>query len=99
MWNYFNSKAIPSESNQGGVNYSRWNDPETDKLIEEAGGIPDWPKRKELYCKAAARVVEGASHIYLYQRLNLQSFNTRVQGWVATPWGGPMWNSWDLWVK
>jgi peptide/nickel transport system substrate-binding protein len=99
MWNYFNSKAIPSESNQGGVNYSRWNDPETDKLIEEAGGIPDWPKRKELYCKAAARVVEGASHIYLYQRLNLQSFNTRVQGWIATPWGGPMWNSWDLWVK
>ena len=99
MWNYFNSKAIPSESNQGGVNYSRWNDAETDKLIDEAGSIPDWPKRKELYCKASARVVEGASHIYLYQRLNLQSFNTRVQGWVATPWGGPTWNSWDLWVK
>lgn len=99
MWNYFSSKAIPSESNQGGVNYSRWNDAETDKLIDEAGSIPDWPKRKELYCKASARVVEGASHIYLYQRLNLQSFNTRVQGWIATPWGGPMWNSWDLWVK
>jgi len=99
MWNYFNSKAIPSESNQGGVNYSRWNDAETDKLIDEAGSIPDWPKRKELYCKASARVVEGASHIYLYQRLNLQSFNTRVQGWIATPWGGPTWNSWDLWVK
>ncbi len=73
--------------------------PETDKLIEQAGSIPDWPKRKELYCQAAARVVEGASHIYLYQRLNLQSFNIRVQGWIATPWGGPMWNAWDLWVK
>ncbi len=99
MYNYFDSKSIPSPDNQGGVNYSRWNDPETDKLIEGAGSIPDWPQRKELYCKAAARVVEGASHIYLYQRLNLQSFNVRVQGWIATPWGGPMWNAWDLWVK
>ncbi len=99
MYNYFDSKSVPSPDNQGGVNYSRWNDPETDKLVEEAGSIPDWPKRKDLYCQAAARVVEGASHIYLYQRLNLQSFNTRVQGWIATPWAGPTWNVWDLWVK
>ncbi len=99
MYNYFDSKAIPSPDNQGGVNYSRWNDAETDKLIEQAGSIPDWPQRKALYCQAAARVVDGASHIYLYQRLNLQSFNIRVQGWIATPWGGPMWNAWDLWVK
>jgi peptide/nickel transport system substrate-binding protein len=99
MYNYFDSKSIPSEANQGGVNYSRWNDPETDKLIEQAGSLPDWLQRKALYCQAAARVVEGASQIYLYQRLNLQSFNTRVQGWIATPWDGPMWNAWDLWVK
>jgi len=99
MFNYFDGKSIPSPDNQGGVNYSRWNDPETDKLVEEAGSIPDWPKRKDLYCQAAARVVEGASHIYLYQRLNLQSFNARVQGWIATPWAGPTWNVWDLWVK
>ena len=99
MYNYFDSKSVPSPDNQGGVNYSRWNDPETDKLVEEAGSIPDWPKRKDLYCQAAARVVEGASHIYLYQRLNLQSFNTRVQGWISTPWAGPTWNVWDLWVK
>lgn len=99
MFNYFHSSSIPSPDNTGGVNYSRWIDAETDKLITEAGSIPDWPKRKELYCKAAARVVEGASHIYLYQRYNLQSFNVRVQGWLATPWAGPTWNVWDLWVK
>jgi peptide/nickel transport system substrate-binding protein len=99
MFNYFHSTSIPAPENQGGINYSRWNDPETDKLLAEAGSIPDWPKRKDLYCKAAARVVEGASHIYLYQRLNLQSFNNRVQGWIATPWSGPMWNAPDLWVN
>jgi len=99
MFNYFDSKSIPAADNQGGVNYSRWNDPQTDQLIEKAGSIPDWAQRKDLYCQAAARVVDGATHIYLYQRYNLQSFNTRVQGWIATPWGGPAWNPDDLWVK
>ena len=58
-----------------------------------------WKKDFLSPAQAAARIVEGASHIYLYQRYNLQSFNTRVQGWIATPWGGPTWNAWDLWVK
>ncbi len=99
MYTYFHSKSIPSPDNQGGINYSRWNDPDTDKLIDQAGSLPDWPARKDLYCKAAARVVDGATHIYLYQRFNLQGFNARVQGWLATPWGGPAWNAADLWVK
>ena len=99
MSNYFHSKNIPSPDNQGGVNYSRWNDPETDKFIDQAGSIPDWPKRKELYCQAAARIVDGASHIYLYQRFNLHTFNNRVQGWIASSWMGPLWNAEDFWVK
>lgn len=99
MFTYFDSKNIPSPDNQGGIDYSRWNDPQTDQLIEQAGSIPDWPKRKDLYCQAAQRVVEGASHIYLYQRFNLQSFNVRVQGWIPTPWAGPMWNAADIWIK
>jgi peptide/nickel transport system substrate-binding protein len=99
MFNYFHSSSIPSPDNQGGVNYSRWNDPETDKLIEKAGSLPDWNQRKPLYCQAAARITEGASHIYLYQRYNLQLFNTRVQGWIANSWAGPNWNIWDQWLK
>jgi peptide/nickel transport system substrate-binding protein len=99
MNTYFNSKSIPSPDNQGGVNYSRWNDPQTDQLIEKAGSIPDWSQRKDLYCQAAARVVDGATHIYLYQRYKLHSFNVRVQNWIATPWLGPAWNAADLWVK
>ncbi len=99
MFNYFDSKSIPSPDNQGGIDYSRWNDPQTDQLIEKAGTIPDWPQRKDLYCQAAQRIVDGASHIYLYQRFNLHSLNNRVQGWIATPWLGPLWNAADLWVK
>ncbi|MBI4790411.1 MAG: peptide ABC transporter substrate-binding protein [Chloroflexi bacterium] len=99
MFDYFTSKSIPSPDNQGGINYSRWNDPETDKLVDQAGSIPEWPQRKDLYCKAAARIVDGASHIYLYQRYKLHSFNVRVQDWIATPWLGPAWNAANLWVK
>jgi peptide/nickel transport system substrate-binding protein len=99
MFNYFHSKNIPSADNQGGANYSRWNDPETDKLIDQAGALFDWPKRKDLYCQAAARVVDGASHIYLYGRMTLQSFNTRVQGWLSSSWDGPLWNIADQWLK
>ena len=99
MFNYFHSSSIPSVDNQGGVNYSRWVDPQTDKLLEQAGSIPDWNQRKPLYCQAAARVVDGASHIYLYQRYNLQSFNARVQGWITNSWSGPTWNIWDQWLK
>ena len=95
MFNYFDSKSIPSPDNQGGINYSRWNDPQTDQLIEKAGTIPDWPQRKDLYCQAAKRVVDGASHIYLYQRFNLNSFNTRLQGWVPNGWNYVGWNSQD----
>lgn len=99
MYTYFDSKSIPSPDNQGGINYSRWNDPQTDQLIEKAGSIPDWAQRKDLYCQAAQRVVDGASHIYLYQRYKLHSFNVRVQGWIPTPWLGPAWNAANLWVS
>jgi len=97
--NYFASTSIPSATNQGGLNVSRWNDPETDRLLQEAGSIFDWGKRKELYCQVARRVVEGASHIYLYQSLNLNTFRDRVQGWIPNSWGGPGWNAADWWVK
>jgi peptide/nickel transport system substrate-binding protein len=99
MYNYFHSKSIPSPENKGGINYSRWNDPQTDKDIEEAGNTPDWNKRLQLYCDAAQRVVEGASHIYLYQRFDLDSYRDRLQGWVPNGWNNNGWNAQDWWVK
>ncbi|TMC60972.1 MAG: hypothetical protein E6J26_00485 [Chloroflexi bacterium] len=99
MFNYFDSKSIPSPDNQGGINYSRWNDPQTDQVIEKAGTIPDWPQRKDLYCQAAQRVAEGASHIYLYQRFDLDSYRDRMQGWIPNGWNNDGWNAYDWWVS
>lgn len=99
MRNYFASSSIPSEQNQGGINYSRWNDPDTDKLINEAGGSADQAKRKDLYCQAAKRITDGASHIYLYQRRDIDSYRDRLQGWVPNAWDNNGWNSADWWVS
>ena len=87
MYNYFDSKSIPSPDNQGGINYSRWNDPETDKLIEQAGSIPDWPQRKDLYCKAAARVVDGARINRRERRRVARDVQHLLRGEVKQPFG------------
>ena len=100
MTNYFASASIPSEQNQGGVNYSRWNDPQTDKDIADAAQSTDLNKRKELYCDAAKRVVDGASHIYLYQRRQINSARDWVQNFQGNPWAQTVsWNAADWWVS
>jgi peptide/nickel transport system substrate-binding protein len=93
------SIQIPSPENQSGANFTRWNDPETDRLLREANSIPDWPKRMEFYCKVAARTFEGISQIHLYQRMNLNAYRDRLQGWIPTTWGTIGWNAEDWWVK
>ena len=90
---------IPSPENQSGANITRWIDPQIGRLHGEALSILDWPKRKELYCKAAARTIEGVSQIHLYQRLSLHAYRDRLQGWIPTTWGKIGWNAEDWWVK
>ena len=99
MLNQHTSGSIPSEQNQGGQNYPRWNDPETDAAVKEGGNIPDQAKRKEAYCKAAKRVVDGAPHIYLYQRRDIDSYRDRLQGWIPNAWDNNGWNAADWWVS
>lgn len=94
----YTSGAIPSAENPAGANASRWSEPLTDALIEQAGSIGDWSQRKELYCQAGQRIADGYSRIYLYQRFRLASFNDRVQGWIPSSWMGLAWNAADLWV-
>lgn len=100
MLNYFTSGSIPSPENQGGINYSRWNDPQTDQDIAKAGTLTDLAERKKLYCDAAKRVTDGASHIYLYQRRQIGSARDSLQNFQANPWSGYLsWNAEDWWTN
>ena len=96
MMNLFYSKNIPSEANKGGVNYTRFNDPKIDALLEQAGSEPDANKRRDLYCQVIAAGQETTNMIYLYQRLKIDSYRDRLLGWVPNAWAAPTWNA-DIW--
>ncbi len=98
MMNLWYSKNIPSEQNKGGVNYTRLNDPKVDAILDQASKEPDTAKRKDLYCQLAQYTYDNANMIYLYQRLDLDSYRDRLLGWVENAWDNNGWNSenWSL---
>jgi peptide/nickel transport system substrate-binding protein len=99
MVKYFASWEIPSESNKAGTNFSRFADAKVDDLLKAAGGEPDMAKRLAMHCQVAGIAREAASVIYLYQRLKIDSYRDRLQGWVDNVWGNNGWNSQDWWIK
>lgn len=99
MVNLFASWTIPHEGNKGGTNYSRFSDPKVDELLRAAAKEPDMNKRKEMYCQIAKIGQEATNMVYLYQRLDLDSYRERLQGWVPNAWDNNGWNAEDWWLK
>lgn len=96
----FGSVNIPSDKNQNGTNYSRFNNPQVDDLLKKAAAEPDIAKRKDMYCQISQIVYDQAPVIYLYQRFGLDSYRDRVQGNVAgNAWADTGWDSANWWVK
>ncbi|MBM3135755.1 MAG: peptide ABC transporter substrate-binding protein [Chloroflexi bacterium] len=99
MTNLFSSWMIPHEGNKGGLNYTRFNDPQVDDLLKKAAAEPDMNKRRDLYCQIVKIGQEATNMIYLYQRLDLDSYRDRLQGWVPNAWDNNGWNAEGWWVK
>jgi len=99
MTNLFASWMIPHEGNKGGVNYTRFADPQVDDLLKKAAAEPDMNKRKDMYCQIVKIGQETTNMIYLYQRLDLDSYRDRLQGWIPNAWDNNGWNAEDWWVK
>lgn len=96
----FNSANIPSEKNQNGTNYARFNNAQVDDLLKKAAAEPDIAKRKDYYCQISQIVYDQAPVIYLYQRYGLDSYRDRVQGNIAgNAWANTGWDSANWWVK
>jgi peptide/nickel transport system substrate-binding protein len=101
---YYHSKNIPTEENGGtGYNYTRHRDAELDKYIDIAGSAPDMEARAEAYRNAQVRLAEIIPHIYLYRRLSVHGFRTRVKGWKENGYGiidsVATWNIADWYVE
>ena len=93
MVSYWSSSQIPGEKNPGGSNFTRFNDPKADALLQKASGEIDLTQRKNLYCQLAQMTYEQANMIYLYQRYDLNSYRADLQGWQANAWQNVGWNA------
>lgn len=58
-----------------------WNDPDVDKLIDEARQTVDRAKREETYHKVVKMIVEAAPWIFLYNLVDVYGVSKKLQGW------------------
>ncbi|XEC95875.1 ABC transporter substrate-binding protein [Paenibacillus tarimensis] len=70
----------------GGSNWDGYSNPELDKLIEQAQAELDQEKRKQLLSQVYQILNEDVPNIYMYQRYNMNVFNTRLNGFDITPY-------------
>jgi peptide/nickel transport system substrate-binding protein len=90
--NTWHSASIPSANNPGGANYTRFNNPEADKLIDAAGSTLDLDARHDLYCQLVKIDREVLPIIYLYQFNEGNAYSVRLKGYTVSTWE---WSTWD----
>jgi peptide/nickel transport system substrate-binding protein len=72
---------------EGGINDSKFCNPEVDRLLNEARTSNDFATRKAAYDAAREILVQEMPIIYLYHPTWLWALNTSVEGFVAYPDG------------
>lgn len=69
--------------NRPGNSYSN---PKVDELIEAGLKVLDQEERKEIYKELYQILNEDLPYIYMYQRYNMNSVNSRIQGFEISPY-------------
>jgi peptide/nickel transport system substrate-binding protein len=114
MWMYASSPAIdphqtinlryttgniPTAANQGaGQNYTRFSNPEVDRLVADAGSTVDLARRAKDYADALKILNDNVPIIWLYDRQSLDAFRSNVGGFKGNVWDNVTWNTED-WFK
>lgn len=70
---------------EGGWNIGYYQNPEVDKLLDDALKTTDQAKRKEIYFQAWAKITEDAPWIFVVNDLQPMAFKKSVQGYVTNP--------------
>lgn len=115
MWMYASSPAIdphsvinqryttgniPTAANNGsGQNYTRFSNPEVDRLIAEAGSTIDLAKRAKAYAEALKLLNDSVPIIWLYDRQGLDAFRANVSGYKGNTWASITWNAEDWSIR
>ncbi|MBV8168873.1 MAG: ABC transporter substrate-binding protein [Alphaproteobacteria bacterium] len=72
---------------KGSLNYTKVNNPEQDKLLDDARESLDVAQRAKLYDQAAQLYLKNREIIYLYHRKWLFGMSTKLQGFTPNPDG------------
>lgn len=99
MVEYWATSQIPSATNKGGANMTRFSDPKADAWLKDAAQEPDIAKRKALYCQILQLTYDQANQIFLYTPTRIHAYRDRLQGWIPSSWMPLAWNSADWWVS
>lgn len=71
-----------------------YNDPEFDKMVDEAAAITEFEKRMEVYAEAEKRMLEDGAAVYVYYPFGVRLYKPWVQGLPVNSAGLPVedWN-------
>jgi peptide/nickel transport system substrate-binding protein len=76
------SSAMPAN---GGWNIGYYENPEVDKLLDDALRTPDREQRKQLYWRAWELITNDAPWIFVVNDLQPMAFKKKVKGYVTNP--------------
>jgi peptide/nickel transport system substrate-binding protein len=72
---------------KGPLNYGRYCDPETDKLLDQSRTVNDPVARKKVFEQIAAKAIPNGGILYLYHRKMFFPHTTKLQGFKPMPDG------------
>jgi peptide/nickel transport system substrate-binding protein len=79
----FHSQQVPP----GGFNRGHFNDPEVDRMIDEASKATDYETRRQLYGRVQQLLADAAPYISLWHRTNFALAQPELEGIRLTPQG------------
>lgn len=77
-------------------NFTGYNNPEFDALVDEARSISDFDARYEIYEQADKILVDDAPYIYMYNKQEIRAYAPFVNGFVVRPDQAN--NFWNVWL-
>ena len=96
----YTSGNIPTAANNGaGQNYTRFSNPEVDRLIADAGSTVDQARRAKDYADALKILNDNVPIIWMYDRQLLDAFRSNVSGFKGNTWDNITWNAQDWSIR
>nr|MDT0524538.1 hypothetical protein [Streptomyces sp. DSM 41633] len=80
----------------GTSNAQKFSDPQVDRLLDAGRTETDLARRKDLYAKAATRIADEASYIYLYNPSVIQAWANNLTGYQVRRDGAVRFRTADL---